>query len=61
MHPQDELTISKEIFSEDLKMMVLLQKNSVQMHQYSFGDKSKIESSSHYKSRVVLMSSYAKK
>ena len=40
-HPQDEQTISEEIFSEDLKKMVLFQKNSVQMHQYSFEDESK--------------------
>ena len=45
-HPQYHQTISKEIFSEDLKKMVMFQKKSVQMHQYSFGDESKIESSS---------------
>ena len=61
MHPQDELTISKEIFSEDLKKMVLFQKKFVQMHQYSFGDESKIESSFRYKSRIDLMLSYAEK
>ena len=31
------------------------------MQQYSFGDEGKIESSSHYKSRIELMSSYADK
>ena len=41
--------------------MVLFQKKPVQMHQYSFGDESKIESSSHYKYRTELMSSYADK
>ena len=55
-HPQNELTIS-----EDLKKMVLFQKKSVQMHQYFFGDEGKIESSSRYKSRAYLMSSYVDK
>ena len=41
MHPQDELTVSKEIFSEDLKKMVLFQKKSMELHQYSFGDEGK--------------------
>ena len=36
MHPQTKLTIS-----EDLKKMVLFQKKSVQMQQYSFGDEGK--------------------
>ena len=60
-HPQDELTILEEIFPEYLKKMVLFQKNSVQMHRYSFGDESKIESSSRYKSKTELMSSYVDK
>ena len=60
-HPQDEKTISEEIFLEDLKKMVLFQKTSVQMHQYSFGEESKAESSSSYKSRTELISSYADK
>ena len=60
-HPRDELTISEEIFSQDLKKMVPLQKTSVQMHQYYFGDESKTEFSSRYKSRTELMSSYANK
>ena len=37
-HPQDDQTISEEIFSEYLKKMVLFQKKFVQMHQYSFGE-----------------------
>ena len=41
MHPQNELTISKEIFSEDLKKMILFQKKSAQMQQYYFGDEGK--------------------
>ena len=60
-HPQYYLTISEEIFSEYLKKMGLFQKKSVQMHQYSFGDEGKTESSSHDKSRTELMSSYANK
>ena len=39
----------------------MFQKKSVQMHQYSFGDESKIESNSYYKSRTELMSSYPDK
>ena len=61
MHPQNELAISEEIFSVDLKKMVLFQKKYVQMQQYSFEDEGKIESSSRYKSRIDLMSSYADK
>ena len=60
-HPQDGQTISEEIFSEYLKKMVLFQKKSVQMHQYSFGDESKTEPSSRYKSSTELMLSYADK
>ena len=60
-HPQDEKTNSEEIFSEYLKKMVLFQKNSIQMHQYSFRDENKTEPSSCYKSRTELMSSYADK
>ena len=60
-HPQDDQTISEEIFSEDLKKMVLFQKKSVQMHQYSFGEEGNAESSSCYKSRTELVSSYAEK
>ena len=56
MHPQKELTIS-----EELKKIVLFQKKSVQMQQYSFGDEGKTKSSSRYKSRTELMSSYAAK
>ena len=41
--------------------MVLFQKKSVQMQQYSFEDEGKIESSSWYKSKTDLMSSYASK
>ena len=41
--------------------MVLFQKKSVQMQEYYFGDEGKIESSSHYKSRTELMSSYGDK
>ena len=36
MHPENELSIL-----EDLKKMVLFQKTSVQMQQYSFGDEGK--------------------
>ena len=54
MHPQNELTISEELFSEDLKKMVLFRKKPVQMQQYSFGDEGKTESSSRYKSRIDL-------
>ena len=41
MHPQNDLAISKEIFSEDLKKMVLFQKKYVQMQEYSLGDEGK--------------------
>ena len=61
MQPQNELINSEEVISEDLKKMVLFQKKSVQMQQYSFEDEGKIESSSQYKSKTVLMSSYADK
>ena len=61
MHPQNELTISEELFSYYLKKMVLFQKKSVQMQQYSFGDEGKTKSSSHYKSRTELMLSYDEK
>ena len=60
-HLQDEKTISKEIFSKYLRNMVLFQKKSVQMHQYSFGEESKVESSSHYKSWTELISGYTDK
>ena len=60
-HPQDERTISEEIFLGYSKKTVLFQKKSVQMHQYSFREESKAESSSHYKSKVELISSYADK
>ena len=56
-YSQGHQTISEEIVSEDLKKMVLFQKNSIQMHQYSFGEESKAESSFCYKSRTELMSS----
>ena len=61
MHPQDEITILEEIFSEYLQKMVLLQKKSVRIHQYSFGEESNQDSSSRYKSRTELISSYADK
>ena len=48
-HSQGDQTISEEIVSEDLKKMVLFQKKSVQMHQYSFGEEGNAQSSSHYK------------
>ena len=60
-HPQGDQTILEQIVSKDLKKMVLFKKKSVQMHQYSFGEESKAESSSHYKSRTELMSSYVDK
>ena len=41
--------------------MVLFQKKSVQMHQYSFREEGNAESSSRYKSRTELVSSYADK
>ena len=53
-HPQDELTILEEISSE-------VKKKFVQMHQYYFGYESKTKSSSCYKSKTELMSSYADK
>ena len=61
MQPQNELINSEEVGSEDLKKMVLFQKISVQMKQYSFEDEGKIESSSRYKSKKDLMLSYADK
>ena len=61
MQPQNELINSEEVGSEDLKKMVLFQKKPIQMQQYSFEDEGKIESSSRYKSKTDLMSSYADK
>ena len=61
MQPQNELINSEEVSPEDLKKMVLFQKKSVQMQQYSFEDEGKIESNSRYKSKTDLMSSYADK
>ena len=52
MQLQNELINSEEVSSEDLKKMVLFQKKSVQMQQYSFEDEGKIESSSQYKSKT---------
>ena len=51
-HPQGDQTILEEIVLEDLKKMVLFQKKSVQMHQYSFGEEGNTDSSSHYKSKT---------
>ena len=41
--------------------MVLFQKKSVQMHQYSFREEGNRDFSSHYKYRIELVSSYADK
>ena len=60
-HPQGDQTISEEIVSEDLKNMVLFEKKSVHMHQYSFEEEGNAESNSRYKSKTELVSSYADK
>ena len=53
--------VSSEIVSEELKKIVLIPKKSVQMNQFSFESENNAESSSVFKSKEKVMTSYVAK
>ena len=52
---------SSEIISEELKKIVLIPKNSVQMDQFSFGSENSAEPSLVFRSKAKFMTCYVEK